>query len=78
MRIEIAGPTENFGRDLILLQGQSRMLDGVVGEVPEKLAQRLRTVKSVAIYQLLDLVESRLNVGYVTCHTHVTEGNKLV
>jgi len=78
MRIEIAGPTENFGGDLIFLQGQSRMLDGVVGEVAEKLAERLLTVKSVAIYQLLNLEESRLNVGYVTCHTHVTEGNKLL
>jgi hypothetical protein len=54
------------------------MLDGMVGEVPEELAQRLRTVKGPAVYQLLNLEKSRLNGSYVTCHTHLTEGNKLV
>jgi hypothetical protein len=78
MRIEIAGTPEDFGGDLIFLQRRPGMLDGMVGEVPEELAQRLRTVKSAAIYQLLNLEKSRLNGGYVTCHTHLTEGNKLV
>ena len=78
MRIEIARTPENFGGDLIFLQRQSGMLDGMVGEVPQEFAQRLRTVKSMAIYQLLNLEKSRFNGGYVACHTHLTKGNKLV
>jgi hypothetical protein len=54
------------------------MFDSLVCEISEQFAKRFRSVERMAAYQLLDLEKSRLDGGYVTCHTHLTEGNKLV
>src|SRR5215469_7583907 len=78
MGIKIHRASEDFGRYLVFLEGRTGMLDGMIGEVPEKFAERLRPVKSMAVNQLLNFKKSRFNGGYVTCYTHLTQVNKVV
>ena len=77
MWIEVGRAAENLGRDLIFLEGPG-MPQRVVGQIPQQLAKRFGSVKGVAVHQPLDLDEAQFRVGYVTCHTHLTEGNKPV
>lgn len=55
MRIEVLLAAKDFCRDLILLGGSSRMFDGIMAEIAEKLAERLRAVEGVARQKFLDL-----------------------
>ena len=57
MGIEILLATEDLGRNLILLGRDSRMLKGMIRQVLEKLAERLRAVESTAAEQLFEVRE---------------------
>ena len=78
MGIKIGRAAEDLSRDLIFLEGNSGMLQRVVRKIAQQLAKRLGTMERMAVHQPLDLNEPHFRVGYVTCHTHVTEGNKPV
>jgi hypothetical protein len=78
MGIKIRRSPEDFRGYLVFLEGGTGMLDGLISEVPEKLAKRLRPVKSMAVNQLLNFKKSRFNGGYVTCYTHLTQVNKVL
>jgi len=72
--IEVGGPAENLGGDLILLQRHTRMSQRVIGEVTKKPAKRLSFAESVAMSQPFDLVETTVSmVGELErCNRHVT------
>jgi hypothetical protein len=76
MRIKIRRASKDLGCNLIFLQRRPRVPDGMVAEISQELAERLRAVESMAVDQLLNLEKARLYDGYVTCHTHLTESNK--
>jgi len=57
MGIEILLATEDLGRNLILLGRDSRMFKGMIRQILEKLAERLRAVESTAAEQLFEVRE---------------------
>src|ERR1700691_2037149 len=54
-RVEVRGAAEFLGRNLMLLEGCSGMLDGVVRQVAKQLAERLRPMEHAAVRDLLHL-----------------------
>ena len=76
MRIKVSGASKDLGSNPIFLQRRPRVQDGMVAEISQELAERLRAVESMAVDQLLNLEKARLYDGYMTCHTHLTESNK--
>ena len=62
MGIEVGGAAENLGRNLILLDGSAGMIQDVLGEIAEQLAQLLGAVQGVTIYELIDLPEILLSL----------------
>jgi pyruvate/2-oxoglutarate dehydrogenase complex dihydrolipoamide dehydrogenase (E3) component len=50
MGIEIGRAPEDLGRNLILLERDARVLDGVVGEITQQLAERLGPVQGMTAY----------------------------
>lgn len=50
----------------------------MLAKIFEELAERLRAVQGMAVYQLLNLQKTGVNGGYVICYTHLTKRNKLV
>ena len=49
LRVEVGGAAENLGRDLIFLDGGSWMIQGMLGEIAEELAEGLGAVQHLAI-----------------------------
>ncbi len=78
MRIKISRPAEDLGGNLIFLECDSRLFDGVFGEITKELAERLGSLKSMAVYQLLYLEKARFQLGYMTRNAHLTKRNKLI
>src|SRR5882762_8156362 len=81
MRVEVFLASEDFGGDLVLLWGYPRMLEGVVCQILEKLAEGLRAMEGTASEKLLDLGELLGSVTHPTisqkrvwrhCNTNVT------
>jgi hypothetical protein len=57
MGIEVLLAAENFRRNLVLLGGSAGMLQGMIGQIAEQLAERLRPVEGVTGKQFFDLFE---------------------
>jgi len=57
MRIEVFLPSEDLGSNLVLLGRDSGMFKGVIRQVLEKLAERLRAVEGTAAEQLFKVRE---------------------
>src|SRR5256885_11969046 len=55
--VEIRRATEDFGRDLVFLDGASRMVDRMLGKIPQKLAEGFRAMQYAAVHQSIDLRE---------------------
>jgi hypothetical protein len=55
MRIEVLLAPEEFCRNLVLLGGSAGMLQGVMSQIAEKLAERLGAVEGVAAQEFFDL-----------------------
>jgi hypothetical protein len=77
VRIEIFLAAEDFCRDLILLGGCARMFQGMMGQIAEKLAKRLRAMKGVARQKFVDLCELKRFLSHGDhragdCNTKVT------
>jgi hypothetical protein len=65
LRIEVRGAAENFGRNLILLDGSAGMVESMFGEIAQELTQLLRPMQGVAVHQLIDLTEILISFGQV-------------
>jgi hypothetical protein len=70
MRIEVCRASEDLGCDLIFLERNAWMFNGVLAEVAEQLAKRFGTMKGMAVDQPLDFDEARFRAGYMACYTH--------
>jgi hypothetical protein len=57
MRIEVFLASEDLGGNLVLLGRDSRMFKGMIRQILEKLAERLRAVESTAAEQLFEMRE---------------------
>jgi signal transduction histidine kinase len=57
MGIEVFLASEDLGGNLVLLGRDSRMFKGMIRQVLEKLAERLRAVESTAAEQLFEMRE---------------------
>jgi hypothetical protein len=68
MRVEVFLASEDFGGDLVLLWGYSRMLEGVVCQILEKLAEGLRAMEGTASEKFLDLGELLGSIIHPTIH----------
>ena len=55
--IEVSRAAEDFRRNLILLDGSARVIEGVLGEISKKLAQLLGAMQGMTVHQLIDLPE---------------------
>ena len=60
LRIESRGTTQNFGRNLVLLEGDAGMIERVFGEVAQQLAQRFRGVQAMTFNKFIYLLEALL------------------
>jgi len=80
VRIEISRPAKDFGRDLILLHMLSGMVECVLSQISQQLAKGFGAVKYSAVHELFYLPEALFSFcnRLEECHSHVTEGNKLV
>jgi hypothetical protein len=54
--IEVRRSAEDLCRNLILLDGCSGMMGGLVGQILEHLAQRFRAMQDMAVYKLMNLL----------------------
>lgn len=70
MRVEVLLPAEDFGRNLILLGGGTRVIPGVIGEIAQELAEGLGAMKSMATEEPVDLNEL---LGFL-CHGSTGRG----
>jgi hypothetical protein len=77
MRIEIRRASKDLSCNLIFLERDPGMFERVVRQIPHQFAKRLGAVQGVAIHEPVNLDEAELRVGYMTCHTHLTEGNRV-
>jgi len=68
MGIEILLATEDLGRNLILLGRDSRMFKGMIRQILEKLAERLRAVESTAAEQLFEVRELLGSIRHAMLH----------
>jgi hypothetical protein len=60
LRIESGWATEDLRGDLILLERDAGMIEGVLGEVAKQFAERLRGVEAMTINKFLYLLEALL------------------
>jgi hypothetical protein len=57
MRVEVLLAPEDLGRNLVLLWGGTRMVQGMIGQVTQELAERLRAMERMAGKKFFDLAE---------------------
>jgi hypothetical protein len=74
--VEVLLAAENLSCDLVLLWGTSGVLNRIIGEISQKLAEGLRAMQSMAAEKFLDLGEM---LGFLShgapagdCNTNVT------
>ena len=60
MRVESRRATEDLSGDLILLERDAGMIEGVFGEVAKQFAERFRGVEAMTINKFLYLLEALL------------------
>jgi hypothetical protein len=58
--IEAYSPSQDLGRDLVLLEGYTGMIKGVLGKIAEQLAQGFRPPEAMTINKPLYLLEALL------------------
>ena len=63
MGIEISRASEDLSCDLIFLDGNAGVFDGLFGQITEKFAERFGAVKRMAVYQPLDFGEELRSVS---------------
>ena len=63
LRIESARPAQDLGRDLVLLERHSGMIQRVFREIAQQLAQRLRASETMTINKFIYLLEALLPPG---------------
>jgi hypothetical protein len=61
LRVEVCRSSKDLSRNLIFLDGRSRMVEHMLRKVAEQLAKGLRPVQDVAVHQLVDLPEILLS-----------------
>ena len=71
--IESRGAAEDFGRDLVFLERDARMIQGMFGEVAEQLAQGFGGVQAMTINKFIYLLEALLPTDRERVrHSHIT------
>jgi hypothetical protein len=68
MGIEVFLASEDFGSNLVLLRRYTGMLEGVVGQILEKLAEGLRAMEGAAAEQSFDVRELLGSIRHTTPH----------
>jgi hypothetical protein len=58
LRVESDGSAEDLSGDLVLLKGDTRVIEGVFGEVAKQFAQRLRGVEAMTNNKFIYLLEA--------------------
>jgi hypothetical protein len=58
--IESGGPAQHLGGNLVLLECDSGVIERVLGQVPEQLAQRFRGVQAMTFNKFIYLLEALL------------------
>ena len=58
--IESGGAAQNLGGNLVLLERNAGVIEGVFSEVPEQFAEGFRTVKAMAFNKFIYLLEALL------------------
>ncbi len=73
LRIEARRAPQNFGGDLIFLERDTGMIEGVFCEITEESAQGFRAVEAMAFGKSLYLLEALLPTDRETvCYSHIT------
>ena len=62
LRVKIGLTAKNLRCDLIFLDGNAGVFDGLFGQITEKFAERFGAVKRMAVYQPLDFGEELRSV----------------
>ena len=74
--VEVLLAAEDLSCDLVLLRGASGVLNRIIGEIAQKLAEGLRAMQSMAAEKFLDLGEMLGFLSHGTpagdCNTNVT------
>jgi len=74
LRIEIGRPPEYLGRDLVLLEGRTGVIERMFGEVVQQFAEGLRSAQAMTISKPIYLLEALLPSPYVGVRQrHLTE-----
>jgi hypothetical protein len=58
LRIEPDRPAQNLGGNLVLLKGDTGVIQGVFGEVAQQFAQRFGTVQAMTFNKFIYLLEA--------------------
>src|SRR5258707_14864344 len=58
LRIEPGRPAEHLGRNLILLECDTRVIEGMLREITQQFAQRFRAAQAMTINKLIYLLEA--------------------
>jgi hypothetical protein len=73
LRIESGWAAQYLGCDLILLKRYARMIEGMLCQISQELAQRFRRMKAMAFGKSLYLLEALLPPDRETvCDSHIT------
>ena len=73
LRIESSRAAQNLSRDLVFLQRDTGMIEGVFCQIPKEFAEGFRAVKAMAFGKSLYLLEALLPTERETvCHSHIT------
>ena len=71
--IESRRAPKDFGGDLVLLESDARVIEGMFGEVAEQLAQGFRSVQAMTINKFIYLLEALLPTDRESVrHSHIT------
>src|SRR6266851_52804 len=75
LRIEIGLAAEDLGRDLVLLERSTGMIEGMLGKIAKQLAERFGAVQRMAAGKPFYLSKFLSAVGHLdSCYIHVTRG----
>ena len=58
LRIESCRAAQDLGRDLVFLERDPGVIEGVLGQIAKQLAQRFRTAEAMTIGKLIYLLEA--------------------
>ena len=61
LRIESCRAAQDLGRDLVFLERDPRVIEGVLSQIAKQLAQRFRAVQAMAFGKPLYLLEALLS-----------------